>query len=101
MTRSRTLALDEGSRTSAQRAQVLLSEMHGLRPRNRPLSDAVSVPRKRPADALLMIVTGRMHPARALYQEIWDLATVVTQWTRIAVRVRDVGRPPRDRRQHR
>lgn len=68
----RTLALDEGSRTSAAMVQVLLSEMHGLRPQTVPFpihSDVESID----ADAVLMIGDRAMHPDRGVYREIWDL----------------------------
>lgn len=75
----RTLALDEGSRTSAALVQILLWEKFGLRPRLSPLPidqspDAVG------ADATLLIGDRAMHPAVDRYEEIWDLGD---QWYRL------------------
>jgi chorismate dehydratase len=68
----RSLALDEGSRTSAALAQVLLWDMYQLRPRLLPLpidADWESIA----ADAVLIIGDRAMHPPAGLYHEIWDL----------------------------
>ena len=76
--RVRTLALDEGSRTSAAMVQVLLDERFGLRPKTVPFAmeqTAESVD----ADAVLMIGDRAMHPPRGVYREIWDLGD---QWVR-------------------
>ncbi|MBB3207162.1 chorismate dehydratase [Rhodopirellula rubra] len=78
----RTLALDEGSRTSAAMAQVLLSEMHGIRPQTVPFpigSDAAELD----ADAVLMIGDRAMHPPRGTYKEIWDLGDRWCRWTEL------------------
>ncbi|TWU03864.1 menaquinone biosynthetic enzyme MqnA/MqnD family protein [Neorhodopirellula pilleata] len=82
MRQVRTLALDEGSRTSAAMAQVLLHEMHGLTPRTVPFpigSQADEIE----ADALLMIGDRAMHPARGTYREIWDLGDRWCRWTEL------------------
>jgi chorismate dehydratase len=68
----RTLALDEGSRTSAAMVQILLAEIHGVRPKTVPLS-MESSPESTDADAVLLIGDRAMHPARGVYREIWDL----------------------------
>lgn len=80
MRKVRTLALDEGSRTSAAMAQVLLHEMHGLRPQTVPFPIG-SQPDEIDADALLMIGDRAMHPARGTYREIWDLGDRWCRWT--------------------
>jgi chorismate dehydratase len=68
----RTLALDEGSRTSATLVRVLLDEAFGIRPETVPLPiDAL--PEASEADAMLMIGDRAMHPPAGVYQEIWDL----------------------------
>jgi len=82
MNQIRTLALDEGSRTSAAMTQVLLSEMHGLRPETVPFPIG-SDPSETTADALLMIGDRAMHPARGTYQEIWDLGDRWLRWTEL------------------
>ncbi len=78
----RTLALDEGSRTSAAMVQVLLSEMHGLRPETIPLPINQSAEQV-DADAILMIGDRAMHPARGVYREIWDLGDRWCRWTEL------------------
>lgn len=82
MPQVRTLALDEGSRTSAALSQVLLSEMHGLRPQTVPFPIG-SQPDEIDADALLMIGDRAMHPARGTYREIWDLGDRWCRWTEL------------------
>lgn len=82
MRQVKTLALDEGSRTSAAMAQVLLSEMHGLRPQTVPFPIG-SEPDDIDADALLMIGDRAMHPARGTYREIWDLGDRWCRWTEL------------------
>lgn len=78
----RTLALDEGSRTSAAMTQVLLWEMHGLRPTTLPFPIG-SDPAETAADALLMIGDRAMHPPRGTYREIWDLGDRWCRWTEL------------------
>lgn len=82
MRQVKTLALDEGSRTSAAMSQVLLSEMHGLRPQTVPFPIG-SEPDEIDADALLMIGDRAMHPARGTYREIWDLGDRWCRWTEL------------------
>ncbi|MFG0254585.1 MAG: menaquinone biosynthetic enzyme MqnA/MqnD family protein [Rhodopirellula sp. JB053] len=82
MNEIRTLALDEGSRTSAAMSQVLLAEMHGLRPKTVPFPIGSS-PDEIDADALLMIGDRAMHPAPATYKEIWDLGDRWCRWTEL------------------
>jgi chorismate dehydratase len=77
-----TLALDEGSRTSAALAQVLLHEMHGLRPATVPFPIDTPIENVA-ADALLMIGDRAMHPPRGVYQEIWDLGDRWCRWTEL------------------
>lgn len=80
--RIRRLALDEGSRTSAAMLRVLLWEMHGLAPETVPLPMQQS-PESVDADAILMIGDRAMHPARGVYQEIWDLGDRWCRWTEL------------------
>ncbi|PHQ34337.1 hypothetical protein CEE69_15045 [Rhodopirellula bahusiensis] len=82
MNQIRTLALDEGSRTSAAMSQILLAEMHGLRPETVPFPIGSS-PDEIDADALLMIGDRAMHPAPAKYKEIWDLGDRWVRWTEL------------------
>lgn len=82
MRQVKSLALDEGSRTSAAMAQVLLREMHGLKPATVPFPIGAE-PDEIDADALLMIGDRAMHPARGTYREIWDLGDRWCRWTEL------------------
>lgn len=83
----RTLALDEGSRTSAVLAQVLLSQLHDVRPQltSLPIGDS---PSQSTADAVLVIGD------RAIYDyasedmtrpfiEVWDLGDRWCRWSEL------------------
>ena len=78
----RRLALDEGSRTSAAMARILLSEMYDLAPEliALPIDDS---PEQCDADAVLLIGDRAMHPARGTYAEIWDLGDRWCRWTEL------------------
>lgn len=77
------LALDEGSRTSAALAQILLHRRFGIRPRLLPLPIDGRVAESS-ADAILLIGDRAIHPPAGPYAEVWDLGD---QW------VEDSGRP--------
>lgn len=79
----RTLALDEGSRTSAALSQIMLRERYGVAPELRPFPiadpiEAVS------ADALVVIGDRAMHLSSDPWVEVWDLGE---EW------IRDTGLP--------
>jgi len=75
----RTLALDEGSRTSAALVQILLRERFVLTPELLPFPiDAP--PESIAADALLMIGDRAMHPPAGEYVAEWDLGDVWCRW---------------------
>ncbi|MCG8649398.1 MAG: menaquinone biosynthesis protein [Pirellulales bacterium] len=76
------LALDEGSRTSAAMVRVLLHEMHGLHPETVSLPIDAH-PESVDADAVLLIGDRAMHPARGVYEEIWDLGDRWCRWTEL------------------
>ena len=78
----RTLALDEGSRTSAALVRVLLSEMHGVTPQPVPFP-IDQQPESIDADAILVIGDRAMRPAEGVYQEIWDLGDRWCRWTEL------------------
>lgn len=78
----RTLAMDEGSRTSQALVQVLLWEQYGLRPELLPFP-IDRVPESVEADALLMIGDRAMHPPAGAYREIWDLGDRWCRWTEL------------------
>ncbi|MBQ15500.1 MAG: hypothetical protein CMJ65_00100 [Planctomycetaceae bacterium] len=74
------LALDEGSRTSATLARLLLSERFGVRPELDllPLGRSIATSN---ADAVLLIGDRAMHPVEADFVETWDLGEVWSDWT--------------------
>jgi chorismate dehydratase len=77
-----TLALDEGSRTSAVLAQILLADIHGIRPRQ------VSLPVDRSpsdieADAVLVIGDRAIRQPEADFVEAWDLGDRWSRWTEL------------------
>jgi chorismate dehydratase len=78
----RTLALDEGSRTSAALVQILLRERFGLSPKLAPFP-IDSQPEEIAADALLMIGDRAMHPPAGEYVETWDLGDVWCRWAEL------------------
>lgn len=75
--RIRTLALDEGSRTSSALVQILLRERFGLQPQLAPLpiGDALA---DTTADAVLLIGDRAIHSPVERFAEVWDLGD---QWT--------------------
>lgn len=78
----RTLALDEGSRTSAALARILLHERCGITPDRAPFPLGTSL-QATTADAVLMIGDRAIHPPEGEFVEIWDLGD---QWCRWAER---------------
>ena len=78
--RVETLALDEGSRTSAALAQILLRERFGLKPCLLPLP-LESKPADCPADAVVVIGDrGMLAPDEDL-AFAWDLGEEWSRWT--------------------
>lgn len=78
----KTLALDEGSRTSQALVSILLWEQFGLKPKLLPFP-IDQAPESVDADALLVIGDRAMHPAIGTYQEIWDLGDRWCRWTEL------------------
>jgi len=78
----RTLALDEGSRTSVALAGILLREQFGLMPDLVPFPIDAR-PEEITADALLMIGDRAMHPPAGEYVEEWDLGDVWCRWAEL------------------
>lgn len=76
----RRLALDEGSRTSATLAQVILAEKYGVFPQLEPLPIEHDTTQS-DADAILLIGDRAMTDPDEPFVEIWDLGTVWTEWT--------------------
>lgn len=78
----RTLALDEGSRTSAALVRILLAERYGVRPSLMPLP-ITSRYEDSPADAILLIGDRAIHPAAGKFVEEWDLGDVWNRWAEL------------------
>lgn len=78
--RLRTLALDEGSRTSAALALILLREQFGVRPETRPLPIGASTDDSS-ADAMVLIGDRGMLPTDGDFACEWDLGEQWRRWT--------------------
>ena len=76
--RIRTLALDEGSRTSVAMVRVLLKQRFGIQPQLSalPLGSKIT---QTDADAILLIGDRAIHPPAGPFDEIWDLGD---EWCR-------------------
>ena len=73
-----TLALDEGSRTSAAMVQILLHEYYGIRPTltTLPIGSGLN---QATDDAVLLIGDRAIHAQSERFKEVWDLGD---QWVR-------------------
>jgi chorismate dehydratase len=80
LARLRTLALDEGSRTSAALLQVLLRERFHVAPETRPLPIGVSSADV-PTDAVMLIGDRGMLPGNGAFEFEWDLGEEWSRWT--------------------
>jgi chorismate dehydratase len=76
----RTLALDEGSRTSAALTRIMLAERYGVEPRIAPLPMSCST-RDTAADAILLIGDRAMFPLDERFDVTWDLGEEWFDWT--------------------
>ena len=76
----KTLALDEGSRTSAALTRVILAEKYGVTPRSEPLPMQAATSDSS-ADAVLLIGDRAMHTPDENFQEVIDLGDFWYQWT--------------------
>lgn len=76
----RSLALDQGSRTSATLARILLAERFGTHPELKPLPLDRTI-EDSDADAVLMIGDRAIHPPAETFVETWDLGEEWMQWT--------------------
>ena len=82
-TRVATLAVDEGSRTSAALARILLAERHGVMPATAVLPIGSGLADTR-ADAVLLIgdrALGSPDLAGGAFQLVWDLGDEWCRWT--------------------
>ncbi len=75
-----TMALDEGSRTSAALATILLKERFDVAPKLRTLPIGVELD-EMPADAVLMIGDRGMAPVNRAFEFVWDLGEEWSRWT--------------------
>ena len=91
-----TLALDEGSRTSAALVQILLKERHGLTPRIESLPLGATL-NDTSADAVLLIGDRAIHSPPGRFAEVWDLGDEWSPLDWVAVCICHVGSPQRDR----
>jgi chorismate dehydratase len=82
MRQIRTLALDEGSRTSVALARILLQERFGIEPERLPLP-IDSRYEESPADAVLVIGDRAIHPARGNWVAQWDLGDEWNRWSEL------------------
>ena len=75
----RTLALDEGSRTSAALSRILLRERFGVEPELMSLPIGKSLA-DTPADAVLLIGDRAIHSPPGRFTQVWDLGDEWTKW---------------------
>ena len=80
--RVRRLALDEGSRTSAALAQILLDQLHDVRPELAKLPIGHSIDDIE-ADAVLLIGDRAMQTPDASYCAVWDLGDRWCRWAEL------------------
>ncbi|MBL9124790.1 MAG: menaquinone biosynthesis protein, partial [Planctomycetaceae bacterium] len=78
----RTLALDEGSRTSVALARILLHQRFGLEPRLEPLPIGNSIA-DTSADAVLLIGDRAIHSPLGMFAEVWDLGDQWCRWAEL------------------
>ena len=78
----RSLALDEGSRTSIALARILLQERFSLAPRLEPLPLGASL-EDTEADAVLLIGDRAIHSPPGRFQAIWDLGDEWCRWAEL------------------
>lgn len=78
----KTLALDEGSRTSAGLVRILLRERHGVEPKLLPLPIGQSVVDTQ-ADAVLLIGDRAIHSPGGRFAFVWDLGDQWCRWAEL------------------
>jgi chorismate dehydratase len=78
----RTLALDEGSRTSAALIRILLKERHGIEPRleRLPVESTIA---DTAADAVLLIGDRAIHSPPGHFEVVWDLGDEWCRWSEL------------------
>jgi len=75
-----TLALDEGSRTSATLTRILLKERYDVTPKAQLLSIGATLDDSA-ADAVLLIGDRGMAPNHGAFEFVWDLGEEWSRWT--------------------
>lgn len=78
----RTLALDEGSRTSVALTRILLAERYGVHPQLEPLPVEASLA-DASADAVLLIGDRAIHSPAGQFQFVWDLGDEWCRWAEL------------------
>jgi len=78
----RTLALDEGSRTSVALTRILLDERFGLKPQLERLSIDATLD-DTTADAVLLIGDRAMHSPPGRFEVVWDLGDQWCRWAEL------------------
>ena len=76
----RSLALDDGSRTSVALVQILLAEQFGIRPSLVPLPIGASISDTQ-TDAVLLIGDRAIHSPAGKFCDVWDLGDQWVRWT--------------------
>jgi chorismate dehydratase len=80
--RIRTLALDEGSRTSVALVRILLQQCCGITPETQPLPIGCGAETS-PADAVLLIGDRAIHRPEGDFVAEWDLGEQWCRWARL------------------
>lgn len=78
----RTLALDEGSRTSVALVRILLHQRFGLEPRLEPLAVGATLADSQ-ADAVLLIGDRAIHSPPGQFAAVWDLGDEWCRWAKL------------------
>lgn len=78
----RTLALDEGSRTSVALTRVLLQQRYGLEPKLERLPIDATLA-ETTADAVLLIGDRAMHSPAGRFEAVWDLGDQWCRWAEL------------------
>jgi len=78
----RTLALDEGSRTSVALVKILLNQRFGLHPQTEPLAIGQGLD-DTAADAVLLIGDRAIHAPPGQFEAIWDLGDQWCRWAEL------------------
>ena len=78
--RLRTLAVDEGSRTSVALTLILLQERFGLEPKLERLPMGASAADTR-ADAVMLVGDRGLSPPDGAFEFVWDLGEEWSRWT--------------------